>query len=261
MVRLNGTNHYLTGAFPAKTWNAMFLRVSFNPSFFDGTYRYVLDYYMADTGNGLLRLYTYQGTGNLVIYPYFYTSDIQLTPNRQTSPIPSPHTAGDGPINLVMVWDGSAYAFYTGGGRRYKAACTGTFTGGVNNFRVGTRYDAATGFFQGDIGHIILHDEVPEPFVGLPDHVPDGELSATAYLEALGISTPLVLYDWRANNGTNHGTGGAAYDLSSVNDPTFMAGDFQYKWVDETIPLIEYPRATVFAARLRATRLRARVRL
>ena len=259
MVRLNGTNQYLTGAFPDRTWNAMFLRVSFNPSFFDGTYRYILD--MTDTGMGLIRLYTYQGPANLVFYPYFYTSNTHLAPSRGTYANPSPHTAGEGPTSLVMVWDGSAYAFYTGGGRRYKYACTGTFRWGVNNFRVGTGFNASGGFFQGDIGHIILHDEVPEPFVGLPDYVPDCELGATAYLEALGIPTPLVLYDWRANDGTNYGSGGSAYNLTPQNSPTFMASDFQYKWVEETIPLIEYPRATVFAARLRATRLRARVRL
>jgi hypothetical protein len=255
MVRLNGTNQYLTGVFPAVSWNALFLRLGFNPNNLpDSSYRTVLDWQLTGA-----RLYVFMtcNANAFNIYTFFTTS--AGTCYRLAAAFQGSHTLSTGPVELVIVWDGVHYANYLDGARILHESLAGTFSGGSTSFYIGS-VTGLGNYFQGDIGHMILHNVIPAPYAGLPENVYDGELAATEYLAALGIPDPLVLYDWRASNGTNHGTGGAAYDLSAVNDPTFMAGDFQYKWVDETTPTIEYPRATVLGARLHAARLRARVK-
>ncbi|MEO0248092.1 MAG: hypothetical protein ABIN58_00845 [candidate division WOR-3 bacterium] len=128
---------------------------------------------------------------------------------------------------------------------------------------IGSRYEGPTVQpFQGDIGHIIMHNAIPAPYSGLPENVYDGELTATEFLRVHGLSESdvLILYDWRASNGKNYGSGGSGYDLTPQNSPVFLTNDFQYEIVDQRTPGIEYPRASVLAARLRTPRIRARVR-
>ena len=254
MVRLNGINQRLAGYYPAPlSWNALFLRMSANPERFPVGTEYLMDF--VTYGGCLLRVYTASGQHGWWL---------QTTTGSAT--ISETITAGSddkGPIHFVLAWDGSQVAVYVGNRRVYIGSLSGVFSGPTPYMSVGSRYEGPTTQpFQGDMGHIILHNAIPTPYAGLPENIYDGELTALEFLRVHGLTAAdvLCLYDWRADDGTNYGYGGSGYDLSPVNFPTFLAGDFHYGWVDETTPTIEYPRATVLAARLLAARLRARVK-
>ena len=261
MIRLNGINQYLIGTFPAKTWNAMFLRICFHPTDWQ-EYTRICDYYMAD-GYGRLHIYTYQADWAQVVYSHFHTSDVVRNPERRTGPGGSGTSVPEGPVDLVMVWTGSELAVYHGGRIKYRASCPGTFSGGANNFLIGSIYSLGN-YFKGDIGHVILHDAVPTPYTGLPDQVYDGQLTATEFLRVHGLTEDdvLCLWDYRDPNnpGRNYGNGGSTYDLTPYNNPLVLDNDFQYELVDETTPIIEYPQAIVMGARLRVPRLRGKLR-
>ncbi len=259
MVRLNGVNQALRANYPAPiNWNALFTRISFNPSRFPSGTEYLVDFMLFSAC--FLKLLMIH---NRLLRWYIGTTSDNLFIDEATGSWPYEPTDEWGAVHTTLAWDGSNVAVYIGNRRVYIAALSGAFSGPTPSISIGSGHESPeTQPFQGDIGHFILHNAIPAPYSGLPENVYDGELTAKEFLRVHGLDEDdvLVLYDWRANDGTNYGSGGSGYNLTPYNNPTFLDNDFQYSLADETTPTIEYPRGSVLAARLRTPAIRARVR-
>ncbi|MGB9590404.1 MAG: hypothetical protein ACPL68_05900 [Candidatus Hydrothermia bacterium] len=220
----------------------------------------------ADTGTYAMDFVTYGGCLLRVLRLSLWTFRWYMATTGGEATIDEMITTGSadwGPLNFVLAWDGANIALYIGGRRVYIKGHGGVFSGPTPYMSVGSRYEGPTiQPFRGDIGHIILHNAVIPPYSGLPEHVYDGELTATEFLRVHNLTEAnvLILYDWRNNDGTNYGSGGSDYNLTPQNTPVFLPNEFQYRLVDETTPIIEFPRASILSARLRTMRLKARVK-